>query len=76
MKIYILLIWYWDECQSLINNYIKTFRTLTGAVKEGKKLCGYRRKPRELYLPDDDIPKEEDGNYHSDPFYQIIREFL
>jgi hypothetical protein len=67
MKVYVLLLWFWEGDGELVNSYVGVKRT----KKEVSKLVTL---PFKIYQPEEEIPDERSGRHGSPSFYQIIIE--
>lgn len=73
MEIYVVLFWFWDGDGYLINSYDKCFLNLERAVQFARETSQENGK---VFLPGEDLPKEEDGHHLTPGFKQVIIEVL
>lgn len=76
MKVYIILFWFWEGDSYLVNSFVDCKKTM----KESLILCSEEAKGKsfvpKLFVPGEDIPKEDDGHYGTPGFFQIIEKEL
>lgn len=72
MKVYVLLDWFWDGDDNLINSFVGVYRTKDQLHQAYLELEKGISPPHLLYWVGDTIPKEDDGCFRSRSFYQAI----
>ena len=70
--IFIVLYWFWEGDSYLVNSYMDCFLTEYDAVSFAMTLK-YGDKVVKIYLPNEDIPNEDDGRYGTPAFAQIVK---
>lgn len=78
--VFVILHWFWEGDSYLVNSYVGIGSTIEQAesiIDSQKETLDEGLQNRiKTYYPGENIPKEDDGNYYADSFYQIIRENL
>lgn len=76
-QIFIVLYWSWDGDGYLVNKYIDCFSNEQEAVKFCETFAYNQsmiiRKSIKIYLPGDRIPDEDNGDYGTPSFVQIVK---
>lgn len=70
-KIHIILLWFWERDSYLVNKYLDCYLKKDDAI-EFAESAKKKYKASKVYLPGEEIPKEEDGEYGSKPFIQVV----
>jgi len=70
-KIHIILLWFWEGDSYLVNKYLDCYSKKDDAI-EFAKSAKKKYKASKVYMPGEEIPKEEDGEYGSKPFIQVV----
>ena len=75
MEVFVVLFWFWEGDNRLVNSYKGIFLTLDSAFDYASSLVAGKNKIK-VYLPGKVIPEEISGNFYTDGFAQIVHEIL
>lgn len=70
-QVFVLLYYFWEGDDYLVNSFQGVFSSEEKALIECTKTPAIN-----VYGPEDTLPKEDEGNYHTTPFYHIKREVI
>jgi len=70
-KTYIILLWFWEENGYLITRYLDCYSKKEDAIEFAMSIKE-KHEASKVYLPGEEIPKKEDGEYGSKPFIQVV----
>lgn len=70
MKIYVLLHWGWDGDGYLSNMFIDVFDNMAKAKSQA--VSESMLMDEKIYMPGEQIPEQDDGNYYTYGFLQIV----
>lgn len=75
LKIFIVLYWFWEGDGYLVNEYRDCFLTQEDAISFANTLK-FGGKTIKIYLPNEEIPEDNDGGYGSPAFTQIVEKIF
>jgi len=73
-NIYVVLFWFWDSDSYLVGSYRKCFKSMSKAKEYITK--EFHRQELLVYLPGDILPKEKEGHYGVNSFFEIRKEVI